>query len=221
MHSMASSFRYRRRLCALLGLVLSLACDRSQPDQPADLSSPAAEQKIPFHEGTGQGSSAASQPPSAPTGELPFRALSPVVVPSGTLLTVQLQATLSSTKIHPGDTFSAVLAAPIVVDGSTLMERGAPVTVRVESQRSQPYHSGLISGSGYIRLTLTAISMEGKQVTLQTSSLFVKGTLNRHNGIRIPKGRDLTFRLTAPVTLDSTQSIAGRQQSGSLTISSN
>lgn len=195
-------------LSALLatGLAFGLACERSQPDEPADSALPPAEKKVPFHEGDDQAAPADAQasPVAYPlsTGTVPFRGSAARIVPPGTLVTVQLQRTLSSMKIHPGDTFTAVVAAPLTVNGDTLIDRGAPVTVQVESARSLRYQPGSFPVSGYIRLSLSAINVDGKQLPLQTSSLFARGLQQKSDGVRIPKGRDLTFRLTAPLGLD-------------------
>lgn len=222
MRSMGRTFR-QRRLCALLaaGLVLGLGCERSQPDQPADSSLPPAQQSIPFHAGHGQtepGAPGALPAENAGTpGGVPFRGSPTHTVPSGTLVTVQLQHTLSSTRIHPGDTFTAVMAAPLTINGDTLIDRGALVSLRVETARSQPYQAGSFPSSGYIGLSLTAVNVDGKQLPLQTSSLFARGLLQKPNGVRIPKGRDLTFRLTAPFTLDQSEAIARHQNGVSTT----
>jgi hypothetical protein len=216
MRSMAGIFRYWH-VCALLalGLACTTGCERSQPDQPANSSSADTRQTIPFHEGgrlappTNAETNRASTPGSP--GHVPFRGTPSQVVPAGTLVTVQLQHTLSSTRIHAGDTFTAVLAAPLTLNGNVLIDRGATVTVKVESAKSRRYQPGYFAGSGYIGLSLSAVDVEGKQVVVQTSSLFERGLLQKPAGVRIPKGHDLTFRLTAPFALDQSEVLAGHQ----------
>jgi hypothetical protein len=170
----------------------------------------------------------AVSPDSKLAVSLPFRTLShPRILPSGTLLTVQLEDSLSADKVRAGDAFAASLAAPLAIDGDTLIERGTTVTGRVESAQSQADLPGLIPGSGYFRLTLSAITVEGRQLALQTSSLFARGSSQpvivsasasqsdlRSHGLQVQKGHRLTFRLTAPVTLDAPNSMANRQSSG-------
>jgi hypothetical protein len=161
---------------------------------------------------------------------MPFRSAShPHILPSGTLLTVQLEESLSTTTVHAGDAFTASVAAPLSVDGDTLIERGTALTGRIESAQSPADHPGLVSGSGYFRLTLNAITVEGRQLAIRTSSLFARGTSQpsklpspgsppdlRSDGLQVQKGRRLTFRLTAPLTLDNPNSMANRQSSGSI-----
>jgi hypothetical protein len=161
---------------------------------------------------------------------LPFRAASHLrILPSGTLLTVQLEDSLSTSTVHAGDAFTASVAAPLTIDGDTVIERGTPVTGRVESAQSQSDRPGLVPGSGYFRLSLNSITVEGRQLALQTSSLFARGTSEPSNvsssggvpdlhspSLQVPKGHRLTFRLTAPVTLDHPNSMADRQTAGSI-----
>ncbi len=217
-----------------LALTLTLGCVHSEPSNPTNAGS-AGEQKLPFRPDTDQASSSSggahpAVPPDAKlaTG-LPFRAAShPRILPSGTLLTVQLEDSLSTATVHAGDAFTASVAAPLTVDGDTVIERGTTVTGRVESAQSDADHPGLVPGSGYFRLTLSAITVEGRQLVLQTSSLFARGTSQPSNVsspgspdlrspvLQVQKGHRLTFRLTAPVTLDHQNSMADRQTSGSI-----
>jgi hypothetical protein len=215
-----------------LALILGQGCAHSEPSNPTNAAS-AGEQRLPFRPDTDQASSSSGSahpavPPDAKlaTG-LPFRAVShPRILPSGTLLTVQLGDSLSAATVHAGDTFTASVAAPLTIDGDTVIERGTTVTGRVESAQSEADHPGLVPGSGYFRLTLSAITVEGRQVVLQTSSLFARGTFEPSNAsspgspdprspiLQVQKGHRLTFRLTAPVTLDHPNSMADRQNSG-------
>jgi hypothetical protein len=130
------------------------------------------------------------------------------------LLTVQLQGSLSTDIVRAGDRFTASLAAPLTIDGETLIQSGTAVTGRVESEQAHAGLPGLIPGSGYFQLTLSTISIDGKPIELQTSSLFARGTLQpssissgrgpsdpQTENVRVRKGHALTFRLTAPVTL--------------------
>lgn len=204
------------------GVALSLAqgCGRSVPLHRTDTSSPSGDQKLPFHPETdhasaGDGAHPAVSPDPKPTGGLPFRAAShPRILPSGTLFAVQLKGSLSTASSHAGDAFAGSVAAPLTIDGDTLVGLGAEVTGRVESVESPEDRPGRSPGSGYFRLTLSEITLDGRQLALQTSSLFARGTSTwQSNGIQVQKGRRLIFRLTAPVTLDPPNSLADRQTS--------
>jgi hypothetical protein len=205
-------------LCLALTLGFTQGCARSQPRQPSDATSTASAQKLPFHADTDQASSSDGAPAAAASdpkqaASLPFRAVNhPLTLPAGTLLTVQLEDALSAAKVHAGDAFTASIAAPLPIDRDLLLEPGTPVVGRVESVRSQ-VRPGIFSGSGYFRLTLSSMTVAGRQIALQTSSLFARGAAQASEGVRVQKGRRLTFRLTAPVTLDAAKSIASRQSS--------
>ena len=199
--------------CLALSLGLTQGCARSEPLHRGDAGSAATEQRLPFHSDTDQNpanggapAAAASDPKQA--ASLPFRVLHPRILPAGTLLTVQLEHPLSTAKVRAGDAFTSSVAAPFTTDGDILLEGGTTVRGRVESVQSLT-HRGL--SSGYFRLTLNSISVDGRQLALQTSSLFARGTFQPAEGVGVRKGHRLTFRLTAPVTLDASSSITNRQ----------
>jgi hypothetical protein len=116
-------------------------------------------------------------------GQLPFdrvsdsRGISPTAafasesIPAGTEITIRLRLALSSADSRAGDSFEAVLDKPVVVAGKTVMPRSAPVTGRVVATKA----SGGLHDPGYLRLTLASIAMNGKSISLQTSSIFAKG----------------------------------------------
>jgi hypothetical protein len=216
MHSMAGFARERAYSSILVGLclVLSLSqgCGRSDSLPRHGATPQAIEQKLPFHQATDEvaGSEGAASVDPKLAGA-PFRGSHGHVLPSGTLLTVQLEDSLSTAKVRAGDAFVALVAAPVSVDGDTLIERGTAVTGVVESERTQKDPSRLATGSGYFRLSLNSINLVGRQLPLQTSSLFARGTYRPSDGARVLKGRLLTFRLIAPVTLDDPNAVANRQ----------
>lgn len=209
--------------CLAASLGLNLGCARSEPLHRSDVSSTSSGQNLPFHADTDQGfASDGTLPAAAPDpkqpASLPFQAGSHRrILPAGTLLTVQLENSLSTAKVRAGDVFRASVAAPLTVERDTFVERGTTITGRVESARSLADHPGLVPGAGYFRLTLSSITVQGRQLALQTSSLFARGTVSPSEGIAVQKGRRLTFRLTAPVSLDEANSMADGQSPGAAT----
>jgi len=103
--------------------------------------------------------------------QLPFTESKPLVVPANTAIYVRLQQSISSATAQSGQNFSAVLDEPLVVDGQTLAPRGTAVTGKVVSARE----SGHLHNSGYLRITLSSMTVNGKSVPLQTNSMFVTG----------------------------------------------
>jgi len=108
-----------------------------------------------------------------------------MTVPAGTVVAVRLQNAVSSATASPGQTFDAVLDEPLVVKGETVADKGTPVTGRVVEAKS----SGRLHDSGYLRLTLASITINGKSVPVQTSSFFAKGANhNKRNAAMIGGG---------------------------------
>ncbi len=161
---------------AAVALTLSLLCACGRP--PADTSSnPGDAQKLPFDR----------QPRS--TGISPSQSLIPSTtkLPEGTPIAIRLQSALSSASSHAGDTFSATIDEPVVVDGQALIPRGTPVTGRVLEAKAAASSPGSGRGGslgsspgsslepGYLRLVLVSLRVDGKTVMLETSSIFAKG----------------------------------------------
>ena len=223
----------------LLNLALMSACSRPVVLQGGVDSREPDPQSVPFRQGSDTSAMGNSGPhagaqragtkdedendPATARG-VPFKASSRILS-AGTLLTVRLESSLSSAKLDMGRTFVAVVDEPVVIGGSTVVSREATVRGRVESAQV----SDVRRNAGYVRLTLESIRIEGKDVPLQTSSLFARGTAGdgfavhpgvgttdasrmgqshpaqSHPGqstiIRLKKGRRLTFRLTEALDL--------------------
>ncbi|HWR17827.1 MAG TPA: hypothetical protein VN577_23560 [Terriglobales bacterium] len=154
--------------------------DQAAADQPATTAE-GSNSTAPF---------ASSDTQSADTGKKGLFGSSPkvpssITIPAGTVVAVRLQNTVSSATAQPGDSFDAVLDEALVVKGQTVAPRGAPVTGRVVEAKS----SGRLHNSGYLRLTLASITINGKEHAIQTSSMFAKGANhNKRNAAMIGGG---------------------------------
>jgi hypothetical protein len=113
----------------------------------------------------------AADTPGKQPQQLPFAEGKTLVVPANTAIYVRLQQSISSATAQSGQNFSAELDEPLVVDGKTLAPQGAAVTGKVVAARE----SGHLHSAGYLRITLSSISLNGKSVPLQTNSVFVSG----------------------------------------------
>jgi hypothetical protein len=135
-------------------------------------------------------------------------------LPEGTPLIVSLEHSLSSASAHASHTFTAVLDEPIVLDGQTVVPRGAPLTGRVLDAKS----AARTGDPGYLRISLETITIAGKQFPIATSSFFAKAGSHEDRASPIPEGsimvtlpvpretvltpdRRLSFRLTQQVDL--------------------
>ena len=211
-------FRWLGRLktwLALLFLVLLTGCSRPVgADQPPAQTS---QHQVPFENGTTGTSTnphaSSAAPDSAARGEtgLPFR--DDQSLPAGTMLTVRLKRPIAAGSAGPSSTFEGVVDEPLIVDGNTLIPRGAGVAGRVEAARS----SEVKRNRGYVRLILDSIDVSGRDLPVQTSSLFARGNFGDTGGsegdgsvpvIHIEKGRRLTFRLIEPVSVSSLRPVS-------------
>ena len=145
---------------AVVGLLLAViaGCARQPAIENGD-ATPANNEPLPFDR------------PAVNKVVSPTASIAPENIPAGTPVTIRLSSAVSSERSRPGDTFDAVLDEPIIVEGQTLAARGASVSGRVAAAKP----SGRLHDPGYLRLTLTHISIKGKSSPLQTSSIFVKG----------------------------------------------
>jgi len=142
-------------LIATLALLFSAGCAKAPSSvEAADENS----QQLPFDQGSGHGWFGSRSPAQ-------------VTIPAGTPLEVRMQSSVSSATASAGQEFEAVLDEPLVVNGKTVAARGADVTGRVIAAR----HSGRLHDPGYLRITLSSITLNGKAVPVETSSIFVQG----------------------------------------------
>jgi hypothetical protein len=196
-------------------LSLALGCGR----QPGDSSERVAEQALPFHSaGTAETDAPRPVLPEdvKSTTAVPFQPGSrPRILPAGTLLTVRLHGSLVAAKAHAGDSFTAVVADPLLVDGNVLVDRGTAVIGRVESAKLETKGNPPL---GYVQLTLDGITLSGRSIMLHTTSLFARAAAERSRGfwnpasVQLKNGRRLTFRLVAPVAFDERTQTAHLQK---------
>jgi len=158
-----SCFRLLKIGCLVTLLALGVACARQSSLETPPLSSlgqPGDEHSLPFDQ---QGSKTARS--FVPAEELP----------AGTSITVRLQHAVSSQTSQIGDRFQALVDEPVVVDGRTLLGRGAKVEGTVIAVRSS---TGSV-GPGYLRLTLSSLYVNGDPISLATNSIFSKAGSHR------------------------------------------
>src|SRR5262249_53286270 len=109
---------------------------------------------------------------------------SDVTIPAGTVISVRLQNAVSSSTATPGQRFDAILDEPLVVDGKTVAAKGAAVTGRVVAAR----RSGHLKDSGYLRIALATVEVNGKAVPVQSSSIFIAGQSHNKRNLALIGG---------------------------------
>lgn len=90
-----------------------------------------------------------------------------VTVPERTPIHVTLDQTLASNKNKAGDHFQATVTQPVVVDGNTVIPKGARVDGRVVDARK----AGYLKGKADLRLALRDVRMNGQSYELRTTSV--------------------------------------------------
>jgi hypothetical protein len=90
----------------------------------------------------------------------------PLVVPADTVIAVVLDETISSKTNNSGDKFTATVESPVEVDGKVAIAKGA----RVEGVVNEAKAAGRFKGGAVLSLTLTSVTVNGKDHEIQTSS---------------------------------------------------
>jgi hypothetical protein len=162
------SWRRTAGLALALTLLILTACSQRE-SLPLAVENVSADQHLPFEAASNNGG-------ISPTGSL-----APAAIPAGTPVTIRLRLSLSSASSRPGDPFEAVLDEPIVVRGQTLAPQGATLVGRVlDAQAADRFQE-----AGYLRLGLTAISLNGRVIPIQTSSIFMKRGSHEQRNVTI------------------------------------
>ena len=90
----------------------------------------------------------------------------PVVVPADTVISVVLDQTINSKTNKSGDKFTATVESPIEVEGKVAIPKGA----RTEGVVSDAKAAGRFKGGAALALTLTSVTVNGKDHEVHTAS---------------------------------------------------
>jgi len=193
-------------MLVLLMLSLICACGRPNSDSGGNASNSADSQKLPFDR----------QPRS--TGISPSQSLVPSAtkLPEGTPIPIRLRSVLSSASAHSGDSFSATVDEPVVIDGQTVIDRGTPATGRVLEAKPSAKSLGRAPAPGYLRIVLVSLNVGGRPVTIETSSIFAKGGIREERDAatgaasgagRKDRDRDIVFGIDRRLTFRLAQTV--------------
>jgi hypothetical protein len=162
------TFSYKHILVLLSALVLLAGCGMvaSNPQAATPDPNSAADPSAPF---SSRAASTAGVRPELPA----------ITVPAGTPIGIRLQNSISSASANSGDHFEAVIDEPVVIDGQVVIPKGANAIGRVVAAKS----SGRLHDPGYLRLALSSVTIEGKEVSVQTSSIFAKGSSHKKRNL--------------------------------------
>jgi len=88
-----------------------------------------------------------------------------VWIPSGTVLRVRLEETLDTRRNRPGDTFSALLMHPVVLDGAIIV----PPQTQCFGHLVESKPSGRFRGHAVLSLSLDTFELHGRQYDIRTT----------------------------------------------------
>jgi hypothetical protein len=155
------------------------AAARPQPAPAVSRPAPAVQQPAPAPQATVPAPAPAPEPAYTPTPEPPpvvSAEPSPpppppppqkVTLAAGTLVPVRLVEGLSSERNQPGDSFTATLDQPLVVDGFVIAERGA----RLEGKVVEMKESGRVRGVASLGISLTRLrTSDGQTIAIATDT---------------------------------------------------
>jgi hypothetical protein len=106
-------------------------------------------------------------PASTPTTTAPTTPAPSVLIPAQTEFVVRLIDGVDSQTAKEGDLFRASLDQPIVIDGQTLVPRGADAQVKLVQARQ----SGKFTGKTELTLSLWTVTVNGKLVGIDTQNI--------------------------------------------------
>jgi hypothetical protein len=163
-----------KKTCSLIVLfaliALMSACSKT-PDTAADANAASAASTTTADASAKPPFSSASDNKESKGGFFSHEEVQPITIPSGTPVTVRLQTGVSSATNNSGDSFDAVLDAPLVINGKTVAPAGATVTGKVVAAKS----SGHLKDPGMIQLALSSITIDKKSVPVSSSSVVARG----------------------------------------------
>jgi glucose/arabinose dehydrogenase len=164
-------------LLTLAGMVLLAGCNKTSnqpatsnaanPNPPAQTSNPPA----PPPDQTAAAPGATDAPPPATQASTPAPATPAppptLVIPAGTELRVRLDQDLGSKISQPGDSFGATVADDVVVDGRTVIPRGA----RAEGTVIDAKSLGHFKGGALLELRLERVKTRWGSYPVSTSTM--------------------------------------------------
>ncbi len=106
-------------------------------------------------------------------------ALAAVTVPAGTPIRIRLQQTLSSSQSRAGEGFSGVVSEAVVVQGKTVIPKGATAHGKVATARP----SGRLKTPAALFVRLTSVELDGKQHAIQTRLVGRRGPSHKKRNI--------------------------------------
>ena len=107
------------------------------------------------------------RPADAPPPPPPAAMATSGTLPAGTNLVIRMIDAVDSETNRVGQTFRASLDQPVMVDGETLIPRGADAVVKLVDAKE----SGKLTGRADLTLSLQSVSVNGRMLDINTQSI--------------------------------------------------
>jgi len=91
----------------------------------------------------------------------------PIQLSAGTNLVIRMIDAVDSEKANVGDKFRATMDEPVLVNGDTVIPRGADVVVKLVDAKD----SGKLTGRAELALSLQSVNVNGKQIDINTQTV--------------------------------------------------
>lgn len=106
-------------------------------------------------------------PPAADLAVAPPPSYSGVQLAAGTNIVVRTIDGIDSEMARVGQTFAASIDEPVMVDGQTVIRRGADVTLKLVDSKE----SGKLAGRSELTLDLVSVKVNGRMVDVNTQTV--------------------------------------------------
>jgi hypothetical protein len=93
--------------------------------------------------------------------------IKPIVIAEGTAITIRMGETVSSKNSSAGQGFSATVAEPVLVDGKSVVEKGATAHGTVVDAKAM----GHFKGGALLEVRLDSVTIHGKETPVQTAMI--------------------------------------------------
>lgn len=97
----------------------------------------------------------------------PSTAADTVLLPAGTKLVVRMIDGVDSERNSVGQTFAASLDEPVLIDGETVIPRGADLVVKLVDDKE----SGKLAGTTSLTMDLVSVKVNGRMVDINTQTV--------------------------------------------------
>lgn len=93
------------------------------------------------------------------------------MIPAGTAIDIRLNQGFNSDEVEVGQTFTATVATPLVVNGKVVVAQGADATIRVVSVD----RAGKLTGKSVMQLALVQVTAGSKRYQISSSAKAIEG----------------------------------------------